>query len=323
MWHYFLFFIIFIEFPWNIFYQNGYFPVSTQMYITFINIIDGALFPCQLIVNTVITILEPVYDVLLNNHSHQRFSLSAFVQGKKCTIISTLLSLLSLCFFYAILIILSNNCSQFFFNYHTPIYILIVMVLIIAASCPHSFFMSSFLVLNLIFGNAVIHDTRPPNSTDSNICWALLYLIQGILMWYPCIKNVDIHHPGFFMGNLFKLLPFNTFSKQVDVVDTSHNLHRFTFAPYATVSDLHVQISLKLKISKSYYWLSCAGKPLREHISLNSVLGLVLMNGRIFGGNNCCIKNCNREAGSRKFESMIGVYELACSPFLLQQIRYY
>ena len=32
------------------------------------------------------------------------------------------------------------------------------------------------------------------------------------------------------------------------------------------------------------------------------------------GGVQCCLKGCENEAGSRKFDSMVGRYELKCAP---------
>ena len=32
------------------------------------------------------------------------------------------------------------------------------------------------------------------------------------------------------------------------------------------------------------------------------------------GGVQCCLKGCDNEAGSRKFDSMIGQYEMKCTP---------
>ena len=38
------------------------------------------------------------------------------------------------------------------------------------------------------------------------------------------------------------------------------------------------------------------------------------MHGRLMGGVQCCLKGCENEAGSRKFDSMVGWYELKCAP---------
>ena len=38
------------------------------------------------------------------------------------------------------------------------------------------------------------------------------------------------------------------------------------------------------------------------------------MYGRLIGGIKCCLKGCENEAGSRKFDSMIGQYEMKCTP---------
>ena len=39
------------------------------------------------------------------------------------------------------------------------------------------------------------------------------------------------------------------------------------------------------------------------------------MHGRLMGGVQCCLNGCENEAGSRKFDSMVGRYELKlCAP---------
>ena len=38
------------------------------------------------------------------------------------------------------------------------------------------------------------------------------------------------------------------------------------------------------------------------------------MNGRLTGGAKCCLKGCENDAGARKFDSLIGKYEIKCSP---------
>ena len=45
------------------------------------------------------------------------------------------------------------------------------------------------------------------------------------------------------------------------------------------------------------------------------------MNGRLIGGVQCCIKGCGKEAGLRKLDSMIGQYELKCSPHDLTDLE--
>ena len=38
------------------------------------------------------------------------------------------------------------------------------------------------------------------------------------------------------------------------------------------------------------------------------------MNGRLTGGPKCCLKGCENDVGIRKFDSLIGRYELKLSP---------
>lgn len=45
---------------------------------------------------------------------------------------------------------------------------------------------------------------------------------------------------------------------------------------------------------------------------LKEVTGVVIIKGHLTGGVECCLKGCKNEAGTRKFDSMIGQYEIKC-----------
>jgi len=53
---------------------------------------------------------------------------------------------------------------------------------------------------------------------------------------------------------------------------------------------------------------------LRDFLPLNEITGTVIMHGRLIGGTQCCLMRCENEAGSRKFDSIIGQYEMKCTP---------
>jgi len=52
---------------------------------------------------------------------------------------------------------------------------------------------------------------------------------------------------------------------------------------------------------------------LRDVLALGEITGTVIMHGRLIGV-RCCLKGCDNEAGYRKFDSMIGQYEMKCTP---------
>ena len=74
------------------------------------------------------------------------------------------------------------------------------------------------------------------------------------------------------------------------------------------------QVNAKFQLTSDLYWLAYGGKPFHDFLPLEEITGTVIMNGRLNGGIQCCLKGCNNEAGSRKFDSMIGRYEMKCSP---------
>ena len=122
---------------------------------------------------------------------------------------------------------------------------------------------------------------------------------------------VKFHYPGFFFCMVFKSKRFVT---SILVTDVTRKSHSFSFAPYATVFDLRSQMNSKFNITSDLYWLSNRGKPLHDFVSLKEISGAVIMNGRLTGGAKCCLKGCENDAGARKFDSLIGRYEIKCSP---------
>ena len=122
---------------------------------------------------------------------------------------------------------------------------------------------------------------------------------------------VKFHHTGVFFSMVFKSKRFVTFILVIDVTGKSHS---FSFARYATVFDLRSQVNSKFNITSDLYWLSNRGKPLHDFVSLKEISGAVIMNGHLTGGAKCCLKGCENNAGARKFDSLIGRYEIRCSP---------
>ena len=106
------------------------------------------------------------------------------------------------------------------------------------------------------------------------------------------------------------------FVTSVLVIDVTRKSHSFTFAPHAMVFDLKSQINSKFNITSDLYWLSNKGKPLQhEFVPLREIsAGAVIMNGRLTGGAECCLKGCENDVGIRKFYSLIGRYESKLSP---------
>ena len=118
---------------------------------------------------------------------------------------------------------------------------------------------------------------------------------------------VEFHHPGF-------LFRSNKLATTISVIDIIGKVHLFTFAPFATITDLRSQVNSKFKITSNLYWLSCCGKPLHDNLHLNEITRTVIMHGRLIGGIQCCSKGCENEAESQKFDSMIGQYKMKCTP---------
>jgi len=92
----------------------------------------------------------------------------------------------------------------------------------------------------------------------------------------------------------------------IQVVDITGKSRKSTFAPYATIKDLRSQVNAKFRITSNLHWLSCCGKSLLDCLLLDEISRTVFMHGRLTGGAQCCLKGCENEAGSRKFDSVVG-----------------
>lgn len=175
---------------------------------------------------------------------------------------------------------------------------------------PYPFVVVSYVVSVMALGETFDADSR--HSLEMPLVFPILHLCFGVLaISYPCAKMVELHHPGFLLSMVLRPKRFVT---TISVIDITSKAHIFTFAPYGTVRDLRSQVNSKFKITSDLYWLSCRGKPLCDFLPLNEITGTVIMHGRLNGGIQCCLKGCQNEAGPRKFDSMIGQYEMKCIP---------
>ena len=107
-----------------------------------------------------------------------------------------------------------------------------------------------------------------------------------------------------FISNQFSIFPAFWLYNKKPISHFGHLINNH--APYATIKDLRSQINTKFRITSDLYWLSCGGKPLFHFLLLGEIRGTVCMHGRLMGGVQCCLKGCENEAGSRKFDSMHG-----------------
>jgi hypothetical protein len=201
---------------------------------------------------------------------------------------------------------------EIFFS--STLYLLMSIIITIILVSPYTFLLSFLFVTSIMFGETFENGSYMYPSSGPPLLNSFLYLLHGLLLSYHCIEALNFHHPGVLLGIFLSSPQYVT---KITLVDITGKSNMFPFAPYATVSDLRSQINNKFQIGNPLYWLSCCGKPLYDSIKLNSFSGTVFMNGRLLGGMQCCIRGCENEAGSRKFDCMKGRYELKCNPSML------
>ena len=203
---------------------------------------------------------------------------------------------------------ITKNCSLNC-ELQYPVYLATAAFLLIISALPFSFFVGLYVVTIIIFGETF--DASSRSCTEMPLLFPILYLSFGVLLSYPCARLLELHHPGFLFSMLIRSKRLMT---TIQIVDITGKPHTLTFAPYATIKDLKSQINTKFRITSDLYWLSCCGKPSFDFLLLEEIRGTVFMHGRLMGGVQCCLKGCENEAGSRKFGSMVGRYELKCAP---------
>ena len=213
--------------------------------------------------------------------------------------------------YYSILLNLSPT-RTLAVGHSVPFYLAATVLILTLSALPCGFLAVSYLVISTTVGKSF--DANSVYPTDLPLLFPSLNIFFGMLLiGYPCIKLVEYHHPGFCFGMVFRSKRFVT---SILVIDVTGKSHSFTFAPHGMVFDLKSHINSKFNITSDLYWLSNKGKPLQhEFVPLREIsAGAVIMNGRLTGGAECCLKGCENDVGIRKFDSLIGRYELKLSP---------
>ena len=265
-------------------------------------------FPSVFIIKLFLHLLEPLYKTCLQFKSIiQILPFAIFLESSIKSFLSTVM-VTCLLLYYSILFNITTIQSLAVGN-SVPFYLAATVLLLTISALPYRFLAVLYLVTAITVGESF--DASSIHPTDIPLLFPALYLFLGMLLSYSCLKMVKFHHPGFFLSMVLKSKRFVT---SILVIDVTGKSHSFSFAPYATVFDLRSQMNSKFNITSDLYWLSNRGKPLHDFVSLKEISGAVIMNGRLTGGAKCCLKGCENDAGARKFDSLIGRYEIKCSP---------
>ena len=316
----FSFFVITITliapFCWEMVYKTCYYKILK--YHKEINYsLELLLFPGVIILKLCLSLLEPVYNVCLQAKPVHKFSLVQYVWSLPSKFFLPTIMLTFDFLFHCI--IFNLDSPNLLLNHKLSsvlVYVVVIALLMVISVLPYPIFVVSFVVSTVAMGENFDASSRDP--IEMPLVFPFLYIILGIMLGYSCLQSIEFQHPG---SLLSLVLRSKRFVISISLVDITGKPHSFLFAPYATTSDLRAQINLKLNIRSDLYWLSSSGKPLNEFVPLKEITGIVLMNGRLIGGVQCCIKGCGKEAGLRKLDSMIGQYELKCSPHDLTDLE--
>ena len=271
-------------------------------------LLEIIFFPAVVIIKLSLYLLEPLYKTCLHFKSLPKFFLVQYFWNLASKVFLSTVMISSLLLYYSILLNLATNHTMAA-SHSFPFYLAATALILTISALPYRFLAVSYLVVVTTVGESF--DASSTHPTDLPVLFPVLYLFLGVLLSYPYIKMVELHHPGIFFSMVFRSKRFVT---SILVMDVTGKSHSFTFAPHATVSDLRSQVNSKFNITSDLYWLSSSGKPLHDFVPLKEISGAVIMNGRLIGGAKCCLKGCENDAGTRKFDSLIGRYEIKCSP---------
>lgn len=274
-------------------------------------LLETTLFPAVIILKLLLCLLDPVYKTCLNVKPLSKFSLVQYFWSLTSKFFLSIIMITCLFLFHGIL--LNFDTTQNLVLVHklrsAPMYLVPFALILTISALPYPFLVGSFVISIIAVGENFNASYR--HTTEMPLVFPILYLFLGLLLSYSSVKMVELYHPGFLLSVVFRSKRFVT---SILVVDITGKSHSFTFAPHATIFDLRSQINSKFNLTSDLYWLSGCCKPLHDFIPLNEITGAVIMNGRLIGGVQCCLMGCENEAGTRKFDSMIGQYEIKCSP---------
>ena len=224
--------------------------------------------------------------------------------------VSTLFfSLITICFF-VFMAFCSTLVQPIIWYFTVSLILLLFTCWLLLLFWPYQpFLVVSYVASVMALGESF--DAYSRHCLEMPLFFPILYLCFGVLVVsYPCAKMVELHYLSFLLSMVIRPKRFVT---TISVTDITSTAHIFTFTPYGTVRNLRSQVNSKFKITSDLFWLSCRGKPLHDFLPLNEISGTVIMHGRLIGGIQCCLKGCENEAGSRKFDTMIGQYEMKCT----------
>ena len=267
--------------------------------------------------------LEPIYICILNINPSCKNILCHYIWQLRSRHLIFFLMLLSLLLFHSVVFIAGIDSHVSYLlpflsekAWHLPLSVLQCTIFLFVLILPYPFLVSGFICTVLVLGEAL--DTS--SSTTSGSVYigfpSLMYLLHALLWVYPAVQLLDHYHLDVFTY-FFSKCEESPAKTSIPLCDMHGKLHIFECSVHASVKEFRSEITRKLHVPNECYWLSCAGKPLRDIEKLGSLCGTIHMHGRLLGGMECCIVGCSN-AGTRKFDSLIGRYELKCSPDLLK-----
>ena len=190
-----------------LFYRKVLCMVSSRQMIKYRStlncLLEMLLFPAVITLKLFLSLLDPVYKILLHVKPQFNFLLVQYFWRLKSQLFFSCLMTVCLFVSHGFLVNLgitkhcSLNCELQY-----PVYLATAAFLLIISALPCSFFVGLYVVTIIIFGETF--DASSRSCTEKPTLFPILHLSFGVLLSYPCARLLELHHPGFLFSMLIR-----------------------------------------------------------------------------------------------------------------------
>ena len=150
---------------------------------------------------------------------------------------------MSVCLFVFHGILLTLGTTYDLVSDSATVYLGTAAVVLVTSALPYPFLVGSYVATLITIGESF--DVSSRDCSQIPLVFPMLYLLFGMLLSYPCLQMIELHHPGFLFSTVIRSKRFFT---TILVIDITGKTHTFCFVPYATIKLKGFEISNKCQI---------------------------------------------------------------------------
>ena len=191
----FIFITLVFLFYWNVLYR-----ICLKLMVKYnalLNwVLEILLFPAVIILRVFLSLLDPLYKVLLHIKPQVKFSLVQYFWNKKSKCFLSRLIATCLFVFHGIFFNLdtTHNLVLECKLHSAPVYLLTLAITLTISALPYPFLVASYVVL--VMAQRESFDANSRHCLELPLLFPILYLCFGVLLSYPCAKMLELHHLG-------------------------------------------------------------------------------------------------------------------------------